>query len=138
MAEKKPVPRIIDPVRDAEEVVWLGDKPGTIRKVYRILTTERFKVGLAMFSPGEGGSVHTHDASEEFSYCITGGSTSEGEGGVQVGVQSQGKVKWNPVGSFHGGKTTYEAGVSLKLWSYSAGGELPTNDGVTSFGKEGK
>lgn len=130
MADKKPVARILDPVLDAKDVVWLGTEPGTIRKVYRIMSTPYFNVGMAMFTPGEGGSVHVHDNAEEFSYSVTGGSTSETEGNVVIGEQCAGTIKWNPAGSFHGGKTTSEAGVSMKLFAYSAGGELPSNDGV--------
>lgn len=130
MSEKRPKARILDPILDAEEVVWLGTEPGTIRKVYRILKTPYFNVGMAMFTPGEGGSVHVHENAEEVSYSIMGGSTAETEGDILIGEQCAGTIKWNPAGAFHGGKTTYEAGVSMKLFAYSAGGELPTNDGV--------
>ena len=115
MSEKRPKARILDPILDAEEVVWLGTEPGTIRKVYRILKTPYFNVGMAMFTPGEGGSVHVHENAEEVSYSIMGGSTAETEGDILIGEQCAGTIKWNPAGSFHGGKTTYEAGVSMKL-----------------------
>ena len=129
MNKEKVFPRIIDPIQESEDVVWLGNEPGTIRKVYRVLTTDYFKVLFAMFTPGEGGSVHVHDNAEEFSYSITGGSTSYGKDNCYIGEQSAGKIKWNPVGSYHGGKTSYN-GISLKLAVYSKGGELPTNDGI--------
>lgn len=128
MENERVYPVIIDPIQDAESVVWLGNQPGTIRKVYRVLTTEYFRVLFAMFTPGEGGSVHVHETAEEFSYSITGGSTAYGENGQYIGEQSAGTIKWNPIGSYHGGKTSYNS-VSLKLAVYSAGGELPTNDG---------
>lgn len=136
MASDKPRPRIIDPIQDADEAVWLGSEQGTVRKVYRILTTPYFRVGMAFFTPGEGGSVHVHENSEEFSYSLTGGSTALGEGDVLLGQQTPGTIKWNPAGAFHGGKTL-DGGISLKLWAYSAGGELPANDGVF-VEKEGK
>ena len=55
MSEKRPKARILDPILDAEEVVWLGTEPGTIRKVYRILKTPYFNVGMAMFTPERAG-----------------------------------------------------------------------------------
>lgn len=126
--EDKRIPRIIDPIKDSEEVVWLGEKGGTVRKVYKVITTDCFRVLYAMFTPGEGGSVHVHENSEEFSYSISGGSSALGKDGIYIGEQTAGTLKWNPVGSYHGGKTGYN-GVSVKLAVYSAGGELPTNDG---------
>jgi len=135
MEKKKPTARILDPILDAEEVVWLGGEAGNVRKVYRIITTEYFRVGIAFFTPGEGGAVHVHENSEEFSYSLSGGGMALGENDTPLGEQSPGKIKWNPAGSFHGGKTG-DDGISVKIWAYSAGGELPTNDGVLV--KEGK
>jgi quercetin dioxygenase-like cupin family protein len=120
---------IIDPFRDAEEVVWLGGGSGTIRKVYRVVNTKYFHVGLVVSTPGEGGSVHVHPSTEEFSYVIQGGGTQLGENDEPIGYARQGDIKWNPAGSYHGGKNDTD-GVNIKIWCYSSGGELPTNDGV--------
>ena len=132
MGEKRPVPRIIDPMLNAKEVVWLGSDKRNIRKVYRILETESVRVGLALFCPGEGGSVHWHENSEEFSYSIQGGGNAVPVDNQPLAHQGKGMIKWNPVGSHHGGATSSDAGVSVKIWAYCPIAELPTNDGVIS------
>lgn len=133
MPEDRPVARIIEPTLDAEEVVWLGSGSGTVRKVYRIIKTPYFNVGMAFFTPGEGGSVHVHENAEEFSYSLSGGGTALGRDNEVIGKQTPGMIKWNPAGSFHGGRSDL-GGVSRKIWAYSAGGQLPGNDGTFSKG----
>lgn len=89
------VVKIIKPFREGQaEAVALGDsslryeytKPdgtkgtfGSVRKVFRCINereeygaSTKFKVGLTIFAPGEGGPVHVHENSEEFSYIIQG------------------------------------------------------------------
>lgn len=146
MNEEKNV-RIIKPFREGEaEAVTLGDPTvrytyikedgtegtfGSVRKVFRCINgqkeygeSKKFKVGLTIFAPGEGGPVHVHEESEEFSYIIQGGGVQLDREGNIVGRYEKGDVKFIPAGAYHGGFCTSDEPMVM-LWAYSEGGELP-------------
>lgn len=146
MSEEKKV-KLIKPFREGEsEAVALGDSSmrytykkadgtegtfGSIRKVFRCINEQeeyggstKFKVGLTVFAPGEGGPVHVHENSEEFSYIIQGGGIQLDREGNIVGTYEKGDVKFVPAGAYHGGFCTSDEPLVM-LWAYSDGGELP-------------
>ncbi len=141
------VVKIIKPFREGQaEAVALGDsslryeyiKPdgtkgtfGSVRKVFRCINereeygaSTKFKVGLTIFAPGEGGPVHVHENSEEFSYIIQGSGVQLDRDGNIVGTYQAGDVKFVPAGAYHGGFCTSDEPMVM-LWAYSEGGELP-------------
>lgn len=141
------VVKIIKPFREGEaERVAIGDPAlqyeytkedgtigtfGSVRKVFRCINereeygaSQKFKVGLTIFAPGEGGPVHIHENSEEFSYIIQGKGVQLDRDGNIVGYYEKGDVKFVPAGVYHGGFAIGDEPLVM-LWAYSEGGELP-------------
>ena len=139
--------KIIKPFREGQsEAVALGDPSlrynyikedgtagtfGSVRKVFRCINerpefggSTKFKVGLTIFAPGEGGPVHVHENSEEFSYIIQGSGVQLDRDGNIIGYHEKGDVKFIPAGAYHGGFCTSDEPMVM-LWAYSEGGELP-------------
>ncbi len=125
--EEKKV-KIIKPFKDSEQV-YIGEKPGYMRKVFRCINEEltgskKFKVGVPVFAPGEGGPVHVHENAEEFSYIIQGGGVQLDKDGNVCGHYEKGDIKFVPAGAYHGGYCDSDEPLVM-LWAYSEGGELP-------------
>ena len=104
---------------------------GSMRKVFRCITDDekyggstKFRVGLTIFAPGEGGPVHVHDNAEEFSYIIQGKGVQLDREGKIVGYYEKGDVKFVPKGVYHGGFAIGDEPMVM-VWAYSEGGELP-------------
>lgn len=104
---------------------------GSIRKVFRCINereeycgSKKFKVGLTIFAPGEGGPVHVHEEAEEFSYIIQGKGVQLNREGEIVGYYEKGDVKFVPAGAYHGGFCISDEPLVM-IWAYSEGGELP-------------
>lgn len=128
MNEEKKV-KIIKPYRESEKV-FIGDEPGSYRKVFRCINkelcgSEKFVVGLTVFAPGEGGPVHVHHDAEEFSYIIQGSGVQLDKDGNICGRYEKGDVKFVPAGVYHGGRCDSDEPLVM-IWAYSAGGTLPT------------
>lgn len=146
MAEKKV--KIIKPFREGEaERVSLGDASlvyeyikedgsvgtfGSSRKVFRCINereeygaSTKFRVGLTIFAPGEGGPVHVHEDAEEFSYIIQGSGAQLDKDGRVIGRFEKGDVKFIPAGVYHGGFCDSDEPLVM-VWAYSEGGQLPT------------
>lgn len=104
---------------------------GSVRKVFRCINereeygaSEKFKVGITIFAPGEGGPVHVHENSEEFSYIIQGRGVQLDKDNKIVGYYEKGDIKFVPKGAYHGGFCISDEPMVM-LWAYSEGGELP-------------
>ena len=140
--------KIIKAFREGEcEAVILGDPSlryeytnedgtkgtfGSIRKVFRCVTEDekyggstKFRVGITIFAPGEGGPVHVHEDAEEFSYVIQGKGVQLDKDGKVVGRYEKGDVKFVPKGVYHGGFNCGDEPM-VQIWAYSEGGVLPT------------
>ena len=145
--EIEKIVKIIKPFREGQaEAVQLGDPSlryeyikedgtkgtfGSCRKVFRCINerdeygaSTKFKVGLTIFAPGEGGPVHVHENSEEFSYIIQGKGVQLDKEGHIVGYYEKGDVKFVPAGAYHAGFAIGDEPMVM-LWAYSEGGELP-------------
>ena len=107
---------ILNPYKDSEKI-WLGTKPGEIRKVFRVVSPQlvgstMFVAGITIFEPGEASSLHSHPNSEEIDF--------EGE-------RKQFKeydFMFIPKGVEHRHINTCDKPLIL-LWIYSPPGELP-------------
>ena len=157
MENKKPKQAIIiNPWTDSE-TVWVGSaETDTLRKNFRIIKPDRigkhldmgskyFVAGVTVNPPMSVSTPHIHPDSEECSFTISGMElTNIGEGGEFIGTTGPGDFKFIPKNTYHGGagakggNENADPGltVSHKIWWYSAGGQLPTVDGMTNVEQE--
>nr|WP_312579489.1 cupin domain-containing protein [Sedimentibacter sp.] len=121
--------KLIKPYKDGEQL-WLGETLGQMRKVYKCVNqdlagSKHLSMGITVFEPGEGSSLHNHPGVEEIEYIISGGGTAYDSEGNVVATFVKGDVLFYPEGeSFRCFNDTNEALVML--WLNSPQGELPT------------
>ncbi|GGM76636.1 hypothetical protein GCM10007108_13400 [Thermogymnomonas acidicola] len=118
--------KVIDPIKDGKKI-WLGDKEGYIRKVFRaidkdLVNSQYFVSGITYFEPGESSSMHNHPQSEEIDFVI------QGEGIVYSGNEQAKFKKFDymfiPKGVMHRHVNTGSETLIL-FWAYTPPGELP-------------
>lgn len=118
--------KVIDPIKDGKKI-WLGDKEGYIRKVFRaidkdLVNSQYFVSGITYFEPGESSSMHNHPQSEEIDFVV------QGEGLVYSGEEHAQFKKFDymfiPKGVMHRHVNTGSETLIL-LWAYTPPGELP-------------
>jgi quercetin dioxygenase-like cupin family protein len=118
--------KIIDPHRDSKQI-WLGEKPGEIRKVFRsvdkeLCDSEYFVSGITYFEPGESSSYHNHPISEEIDFVIKGHGKVESDGELKDFKEFD--YMFIPKGVYHRHINTSKETLIL-LWVYTPPGELP-------------
>jgi putative monooxygenase len=119
--------RLIDPIRDSEQL-WIGlEEPGMRRKVFRFVSpdigSDEFMAGITIFEPGEASSYHVHDDSEEINLVLQGSGVLLSEG--EEAAFSAGHAMWVPKGVHHQHKNTGTESLRL-LWVYTPQAPLPT------------
>ena len=117
---------ILNPYKDSEKI-WLGNKPGEIRKVFRVVSPQlvnstMFVAGITIFEPGEASSLHSHPNSEEIDFVIQGCGEVESEGERKPFKEHD--FMFIPKGVEHRHINTCDKPLIL-LWIYSPPGELP-------------
>ena len=119
--------KVIRPFIDGEQL-WLGDKPGTFRKVFKCMdntNTNNFSLGITVFEPGEGNITHNHPISEEVDYVISGsGITFDSQGNI-IHRFKKGDILFYKEGEFHRHFNDGEETLQL-LCFYSPHSELPS------------
>ena len=95
----------IKPFRDGEPR-WYGQFLGQMRKVYRcvdadLTDAEHISMGITLFEPGEGSSLHNHEGAEEVCYVISGSGSSFDEKGNLAGSFVEGDILYYREGEYH-------------------------------------
>lgn len=118
--------RVLDPFEDGKQI-WLGDKNGMVRKVFRTIdkdlcNSEYFVSGITYFEPGESSSLHNHPKSEEIDFIIQGSGVVESDN-EKLPFKSM-QYMFIPKGVMH---RHYNTGrdTMILLWAYTPPGELP-------------
>ncbi len=118
--------KILDPFKDGKQI-WLGEKDGMIRKVFRTIDkelcgSEYFVSGITLFDPGESSSLHNHPVSEEIDFVIQGEGLVESDGEKKPFTTMQ--YMFIPKGVMHRHYNTGKETLIL-FWAYTPAGELP-------------